>query len=529
MKFNDWWEKYVTASGGGDCQMSDIANAILNSDLWMNDAIEEFITRAEALSDILDKGGGKKALFAELEKTPKGMNQVLHLLWAQQNLLAVIKGEPETWPLMPAAGEEPEKEPSASRNNVIPTLADLLTDGCEALHITWLAVGKRTGLKHPVAALIDAWLSRPVPANQNTKPTGIIVKEHYLIHELGTPAGDDLAEVSVGQAMLPGLKDLLPDYDEMDTFPVLAMFDALRGSDKEAGLGLRMLVTILTEIDTQISTPISDSGVLVHMTLHDLVKHLCPKGWRRNKCMPRLRAAMLGWDHAGVPDRGGLRRVIGTVGEWIALPDDYPLDGSLLFQVYLPPGAQQGALVHRETLDHLGANSGLMYRAALTLAHQWWRAARTKGKNKRGEALGTTWPYAKRPAKARDDDDRLLDIKGEAILNSRGYPITNWNDPRTVSDPNRANETNPMIRYLPTYTDERLVKLCYAASKVTDDNRHVYLKRALKAVHGMEQLGLLEMAVHDDGLKLCPPPGWGVNFQMPAAVMELGTRATRKI
>ena len=126
-----------------------------------------------------------------------------------------------------------------------------------------------------------------------------------------------------------------------------------------------MLVTVLTEIDTQISTPINDSGVLVRMTLHDLVKHLWPKGWRRNKCMPRLRAAMFGWDHAGVPDRGGLRRVIGTVGEWIALPDDYPLDGELFFQVYLPPGAQQGALVHRETLDHLGANSGLMYRAAL--------------------------------------------------------------------------------------------------------------------------------------------------------------------
>ena len=138
--------------------------------------------------------------------------------------------------------------------------------------------------------------------------------------------------------MLPGLKDLLPDYDEIDTFPVLAMFDALRGSDKEAGLGLRMLVTVLTEIDTQISTPINDSGVLVRMTLHDLVKHLWPKGWRRNKCMPRLRAAMFGWDHAGVPDRGGLRRVIGTVGEWIALPDDYPLDGELFFQVYLPPG-----------------------------------------------------------------------------------------------------------------------------------------------------------------------------------------------
>ena len=85
-----------------------------------------------------------------------------------------------------------------------------------------------------------------------------------------------------------------------------------------------------------------------------------------------------------------------------------------------------------------------------------------------------------------------------------------------------------MIRYLPTYTDDRLVRLCYAASKITDNNRHVYLKRAQKAVHEMERLGLLGKADHDGGLKLCPPRGWGVNFQMPPAVMELGTRGTKK-
>ena len=528
MEFNDWWEQYVTASGGGDCRVSDIAGALDRSEPWLNEKLENFIARAEALLVALNKEGGKKALFAELEKTSKGIDQVLQLLWAQQNLLTVIRSAPAKLPLMSLAEEETEEGLRLFWSSVLLKLEDLLPAGLEALHIIWLAVGRKAGLKHPAAALIDAWMSRPTPATRNAKPTGIIVKEHYRIHELTKPTGDDLAEVGVGQAMLPGLKDLLPDYDEMDTFPVLAMFDALRGSDKEAGLGLRMLVTVLTEIDTQISTPINDSGVLVRMTLHDLVKHLWPKGWRRNKCMPRLRAAMLGWDHAGVPARGGLRRVIGTVGEWIALPDDFPLAGELFFQVYLPPGAQQGALVHRETLDHLGANSGLMYRAALTLAHQWWRSARTKGKGKSGEALGTTWPYANRPAKLRNETDQLVDGKGNVLLNRREYPITNWNDPRTVPNPNREDEPNPMIRYLPTYTDDRIVRLCYAASKITDDNRHVYLKRARKAVHEMERLGLLEKAEHDGGLKLCPPRGWGVNFQMPPAVMGLGTRGTEK-
>lgn len=528
MDFNDWWERFVSSCGGGKCQISDIAGALDRSDPWLNGRLEDFIVRAEALLEALGKEGGKKALFIELEKTSGGIDQILELLWAQQNLLTIIRRASENLPLLSPGEEKRDEGFSFIWNGPLPGLEELLTVGLEAFHLIWLAVGQQAGLKNPAAALIDAWLSRPIPASRNAKRTGIIVKEHYHIHELTRPSGDDLAEISVGQAMLPGLKDLLPDYDEMDTFPVLAMFDALRGSDKEAGLGLRMLVTVLTEIDTQISTPINDSGVLVRMTLHDLITHLWPKGWRRNKCMPRLRAAMFGWDHAGVPDRGGLRRVIGTVGEWIALPDDYPLDGELFFQVYLPPGAQQGALVHRETLDHLGANSGLMYRAALTLAHQWWRAARSKGKGKSGETLGTTWPYAKRPAKLRNELDQLVNGKGDPILNTRGYPIKNWNDPRTVPNPNREDETNPMVRYLPTYGDDRLVKLCYAASKITDNNRHVYLKRARKAVDEMGRLGLLEKAEHDGGLKLCPPRGWGVNFQMPPAVMELGTRGTRK-
>ena len=94
--------------------------------------------------------------------------------------------------------------------------------------------------------------------------------------------------VGVGQAMLPGLEALLPDYDEMEKFPVLAMFDALRGSDKEAGLGLRLLVTVLTEIDAQESFILGDGGVLVPMLLRGLTGHLWPRGWKRARVMPPL-------------------------------------------------------------------------------------------------------------------------------------------------------------------------------------------------------------------------------------------------
>lgn len=381
--------------------------------------------------------------------------------------------------------------------------------------------------EHPLAPIIRAYLKRPPQAVRNNKPTAIITKDYFNIREFA-PTGTDNPSVGVGQALLPGLEALLPDYDEMEVFPVLSLFDALRGSDREGALGLRLLITVLTEIDVLESVAGFDGGVLVPTTLRNVTSHLWPRRFDK-RYMPRLRAAMVGWETAGVPvEYGGLRRVIGTVGQWIALPDNYPMDGEIVFQVYLPPDARQGAAVHRETLDWLGASHGPMYRAHLTLSHQWWRGARTKGKDKDSITRGTSWPYATRPARRRDKEGNLLDGQGEMIVNRKGHPITNWNDPRTVAHPGQEREPNPAVQYLPSYTDDRLLRLFYSPTQLAGaertNNVHKYQARSLKYVQEMERLGLLEMAHHGDQIKLCPPRGWGVNFQTPAAVKQLGKR-----
>lgn len=380
----------------------------------------------------------------------------------------------------------------------------------ESIQDMWIADSK-DGLKHPLAALIEGWLNRPPIAVKNKKKAPIITQEHFQIREFVT-LETDIDAVSVGQAMLPGLETLLPDYDEMEIFPVLALFDALRGSDREGPLGLRLLITILTEIDVLESVFGFDNGVLVPTTLRGITSHIWPRRFDR-RYMPRLRAAMLGWEHAGVPvEYGGLRRVIGTVGPWIAIPDNFPMDREIIFQVYLPPDAKQGAIVHRETLDWLGASHGPMYRAHLTLSHQWWRGARTKGKGKDGTTRGTAWPYATRPV-------RLQDGAGNPIIkNGRTVP----------GDPNGPRETNPMIQYLPSYNDDRLLRLFYSPTQLAGAQQtghlHTYLSRADKYVHKMNHLGLLEMSNHGGQLKLCPPRGWGENFQTPVTVKQLGTR-----
>ena len=131
MEFNDWWEQYVTASGGEDCRVSDITGALQRPEPWLNEKLENFVARAEALLEALNKEGGKKALFAELEKTSKGIDQVLQLLWAQQNLLTVIRRTPEKLPSMSLAEEETEEGPHLSWNSARPKLEDLLTVGLE--------------------------------------------------------------------------------------------------------------------------------------------------------------------------------------------------------------------------------------------------------------------------------------------------------------------------------------------------------------------------------------------------------------
>ncbi|MXX23853.1 MAG: hypothetical protein F4Z82_00195 [Caldilineaceae bacterium SB0668_bin_21] len=367
---------------------------------------------------------------------------------------------------------------------------------------------------HPLAPIIRAYLRRTPRAIRNNRPMAMVINEHFQIREHSPPT-DVLSEVDVGQVMLPGLEALLPDYDEMERFPILAMFDAMQGSDKEAGLGLRLLVTVLSEIDVLESKPIGDNGVLVPMLLRTILRHLwpreTPRGKHRQRAIQRLRAAMFGWNLAGIPDRGGLRRVIGTVGEWIALPDDYPLDGEIFFQVYLPLGATRGALIHRETMDYLGVSSGLMYRAMLTLTHQWWRGAHTKGKNEDGVTRGTTWPYATRPIRRKDGAGNPIIRKGRTV----------------PDDPNGEREPNPMIRYLPSYTDERILQLCYSPTQIEGAKRtgnlHKYQERAWAAARKMERIGLLEMGYYGD-LKLCPPRGWGANFKMPEEVKTLGRR-----
>lgn len=385
----------------------------------------------------------------------------------------------------------------------------------------------------PLAPAVDWWLNRPGQATRNGKATGIVTYEHCDIRAAfdSDPCLDPLESVPVGHAMLPGLKELLPDFDEMDVFPALRLFESLHGRDNEVGMGLRILVNILLEIDLKMSPPIVGHGLLTTLTKREVLAPLYPRGLPRGQKLEAagqtMSTAIAAWGLAGIPDHGGIRRVIGTIGPWNVLPPDYPLDGPITFQVYFPRSAKTGALLQRDIMNFLGVSHAPMYRTMLSLCHQWSRAARTKGKYKRGpdkgKTKGTTFPYATRPARLRNEKGKLIDKDGNEL------DTDNWNDSRTVPDPSSEREPNPAIQFLPAYTEDRILRLCYSSAQLEaaekTGNMHTYKNRAWQTIRWMERLGLLDMAVHADGaLRLCPPRGWGVQFPTPAKVKLLGSR-----
>ena len=157
MNFNEWWTEYVDAAGDGDCQPSDVAGAITGAASWLNAGLQECSARANALLPELHKVGGPDILSTLLQESAgEDLNKFMLVSWGYRFLLETDKVSEINWQRYKDAD---------------PDLQDMLLAGFELFHLIWHEVGKKAGLKHPVAALIDAYLSRVEP---DTRDTGIM-------------------------------------------------------------------------------------------------------------------------------------------------------------------------------------------------------------------------------------------------------------------------------------------------------------------------------------------------------------------
>ena len=403
-------------------------------------------------------------------------------------------------------------EPTDLANEKGHSAESLLVDGFDAVDSLYWIHGEPGA--HPLAPFINAWLARVEAVSLAERETGIIPTPYANVRELqsvqsGWLPGFDSVTNPVGETLpLPGLDRLL----QPDTATALVLWDALDvnrpGADRGAAVALRLFVNLLVSLPAPPGNKLARLEGTHHLrlTLRDLVENLWPNGWKRSRDMERLRRAMFQLDRALVPfGNGGYKRVVSS-GELVIPPPDYPLDGPLSFTIYLPTGSGRGPLVHRPTLNQLGVQSRLKYRAELGLAHRWDRSAHNGN-----------YPYATRPEVRRNTDGLIIDQSGKVVterIGGREVGVKNWAHPRAVKTGHR--ETNPAIRYLGAIREQEILDLCYPRAHITPRTRAVYLKRAWNAIMEMADAGLLEIVAGSNGsVYIAPPIGYGPNWSPP--------------
>ena len=104
------------------------------------------------------------------------------------------------------------------------------------------------------------------------------------------------------------------------------------------------------------------------------------------------------------------------------LPDMRDLDSEVIIQIALPEGSGHGPVISRPQLYAAGMISDPAFDMEISLSYLWDQAKAANG----GHRI-----YATRPEARRDARGHLLDNAGTVIL-SRGRPVTDWSDPRSV-------------------------------------------------------------------------------------------------
>ena len=234
-----------------------------------------------------------------------------------------------------------------------------------------------------------------------------------------------------------------------------------------------------------------DRTVRLEIYLREMVNWLWPRGWQRNRDLPKLRAGLL-----------ALRdlRVFYDGWEWFLvdinrLPTATSrLDETFYIDVRHLPDSDHGPLLKRLILRMYG-DSPPKWRAFLRLAYIWDRAKMKNGGNP---------IYATRPAVERGEGGVLLDLYDRPVFDKNGLPETNWTDPRAVRirDPKGgfATERHPQADRVPMLPPRDLIRLCY------DDNPNLpsqaqrqRLRTARQKLREMAKDGTIVIEEEDQG------------------------------
>ena len=522
MKFNDWWNAYLDAAGGKKCQPSDITSAIARAEPWMYVGLHKCSERAIALLVALNNADGPITLeVLLLESGGEESDQMLPALRGYRFLLNADKAT------------DPNRQ---GFKNAGPEFEARLLAGFEIHHRIWYEVREEAGLKHPVAALIDCYLSHVDPDTRDTGifPAPLAAHRHietkadmgFLFDVTEYDRSPQTGEMPTDDA-LSHLPSLTPrPAGVVPALPIVLWDRAVEAKPgRGAPYGLRLWVEAI------LSVPVSErSGTrTIAIPFGQMVKALFNR-YRRDQ-FPALSAALrtvhnmgIAWGEQGAESVWVPVVVRNRPERWDAYESD------VVFEVNLPPGSGSGPLVYKPYLREIGRHSAPGYRATLGLCYLWDRYGSNKG----------IFSQATIPRLARNDQGELVNSDGEVLLTKQNQPISQYmigkrgnrrlrsdvvalddQGNRVYSIKQAARDPNPAAERYPVLSDADLVTLCYPAidetsrggKRLSRSARSNRQSRAREVIEGMADKGYCIVEEVDEGLRIMPPAGWGANYR----------------
>ena len=419
----------------------------------------------------------------------------------------------------------------ALRDNSTAELTAALTHGFQVVHTLWESIA--TTLKHPLAALIEDWLQRPIDPDDRKTAILPAAVGRIVVTETSAPMFELFAndDVVPGFVSSPDLQAYLPDLapqSESDIGPALPLqlWDAAaeRSPGGQTPLDLRMWVEGITAIPT--SERLGRRRIQV--AFGDLVEWLMPNGRYNRNSWPAMQRAFhrvhnwrIPWEQNKVGGLWAAVRIVSGPRYWNAYRDP------VIFDIDLPPGVKdKGPILYRPALRRYGQQTAMRYRGYLGLTWLWDRYGATHGR----------YIQPMRRRIARDTNDYQINKQGEIIPGEDGKPAHTYmiKDNRTgkfVPRPGivfldadgypvpemkqAAMERNPAADRYPILRPEQLVALSYPVSlgkRLTPAAIRKRRERARAAVMQIAADGYAVIEDIDGGLRILPPLGWGAGF-----------------
>ena len=339
---------------------------------------------------------------------------------ADQKLSAVFDGKRAEWWVVDTAPifDDDHLTKPLPHLMLAAAVTNELHHSIEMVHRRWLEIPKNERPTHPLAPIVAAWQTAPVPVDwsrgrQRILPSRLahVGTQHRRAGRLFTSAAyGSVPDANGSQMVLPFSEEEL----DGQRGPALPLILYRLGEDRQHGSGAPVPLRLWVEAVRAVPYLDRDKPVRMETTLRQLMADLWPgTHLRPGEYLPKLERAARALDswEARIPwsdpstGNGGLRRVVSI--------SDFPrgetfLDDLFSVIVELPPGAKEGPALP-DTLNAWGAQSTLAYVGLINLHLRWHDPGVLRVPVGRGKRR--TWVQVQEPSRYPDLTNKdLLDI-----------------------------------------------------------------------------------------------------------------------